>query len=93
MAAPPFGVTPWRKLFAGRTERRFPMRGLMISGFVAVALLAIATTMLWSHSSAGGRSGLTVTMSLQDAQNATDVNKLPIEEFDDQTMVYSKARR
>ena len=67
------------------------MKGLMISGFVAVAALAIATTMLWSHSSAGGRT-VRSTGVLQQVQNATDLNKLPTEEFDDQTMVYSKAR-
>ena len=68
------------------------MKGLMISGFVAVAALAIATTMLWSHSSAGGRA-VRSTDVLQQVQNATDVNKLPTEQFDDQTMVYSKARQ
>jgi len=68
------------------------MKGLMISGFVAVALLAIATTMLWSYSSAGGRTVRSAGV-LQQVQNATDVNKLPTEEFDDQSMVYSKARQ
>ena len=67
------------------------MKGLMISGFVAVAALAIATTMLWSHSSPGGRT-VRSTGVLQQVQNAADINKLPTEEFDDQTMVYSKAR-
>ena len=70
------------------------MKGLMISGFVAVALLAVATTMLWSYSPSTGRTtGLAATTLLQGVQSATDVNKLPIEEFDDQTMVYSKMRR
>ena len=70
------------------------MKGMMISGFTAVALLAIVATMLWSHSSPAGRSGgLAGAVSLQGVQNATDVNKLPTEEFDDQSMVYSKTRQ
>ncbi len=70
------------------------MKGMMISGFTAVALLAIVTTMLWSHSSPAGRSaGSTGVVSLQGVQNAPDVNKLPTEEFDDQSMVYSKTRQ
>ena len=70
------------------------MKGMMISGFTAIALLAIVTAMLWSHSSPAGRSaGSMGAVSLQEVQNATDVNKLPTEEFDDQTMVYSKMRQ
>ncbi len=70
------------------------MKGMMISGFTAVALLAIITAALWSHSSPAGRNaGSMGAVSLQGVQNATDVNKLPIEEFDDQSMVYSKTRQ
>ena len=70
------------------------MKGMMISGFTAVALLAIVATMLWSHSSPAGRSaGLTGAVSLQGLQSATDVNKLPIEEIDDQSLVFSKKRQ
>ena len=32
-------------------------------------------------------------MSLQELHTTTDVNKLPIEDVDDQSLVYSKARR
>jgi hypothetical protein len=67
------------------------MKGMMISGFTAVALLAIVATMLWSHSSPAGRTaGLA---SLQGVQNAIDVNKLPVEEIDDQSLVFSKKRQ
>ncbi len=70
------------------------MKGMMISGFTAIALLAVVTAMLWSHSSPAGRgAGSMGVVSLQGVQNATDVNKLPTEEFDDQTMVYSKMRQ
>jgi len=60
---------------------------LMISGFVAVAVLAVATTMLWSHSSAHRSEGLEKTLS----QAAASANKLPVEEFEDMSTVYSTA--
>jgi len=59
-----------------------------IAGFVAVALLAAA--IMRSHSppivSAAGM------MSLQELHAAAGVNKLPIEEFEDQSLVYSTKR-
>ena len=58
---------------------------LMISGFVAVAVLAVATTMLWSHSSANHSVAVEKTLS----QAVAGVNKLPIEEFEDMSLVYS----
>jgi hypothetical protein len=67
------------------------MKRLMISATAAIALLAAATGMLRSHSSSAGRpAGM---MSLQELHKTTDVNKLPIEDVDDQSLVYSKARR
>ncbi len=66
------------------------MKRLMISAVAAIALLAAATSMLRSHSpSASHLAG----MSLQELHTTTDVNKLPIEEVDDQSLVYSKTRR
>jgi hypothetical protein len=63
---------------------------LMISGFVAVALLAAAITMLPSHSLLGYRATATTgTASSQQRQAATVVNKLPIEEFEDMSLVFS----
>jgi len=68
------------------------MKRLMISGFAAVALLAVATTMLWSRSPSVGHpvepAGL---MTLQEMHSGARVSKLPIEEFEDQTLVYSTA--
>jgi hypothetical protein len=64
----------------------------MISTFATIALLAAATTMLLSHSAAIATSRPFVTtdsMSLQDLQKAVDVNKLPIQEFEDMSLVYS----
>ncbi len=68
------------------------MKRLMISTFATIALLATATTMLLSHSAAIATSRPFVTadlMSLQDLQKAVDVNKLPIQEFEDMSLIYS----
>ena len=70
------------------------MKRLMISAFAAVALLAVATTMLWSRSPSMGHpvepAGL---MALQQLHSGAHVNKLPIEEFEDQSLVFSTAKR
>jgi len=66
------------------------MKRLMISIFAAVALLAAATTMLWSHSPSIHRPvGPAGMMSLQELHAAAGVNKLPIEDFEDLSLVYS----
>ena len=66
------------------------MSRLMISGFVAVALVAAAITMLPSHSTLGHRAAVTTgTASSQPRQAATVANKLPIEEFEDMSLVFS----
>jgi len=66
------------------------MKRLMISAIAAIAMLA-AATMLRSHSPSAGH--LAGTASLQDLHATTDVNKLPIEDVDDQSLVYSRTRR
>ncbi len=67
------------------------MKRLMISAAAAIALLAAATSMLRSQSPSAGRpAGM---MSLQELHTTTDVNKLPIEDVDDQSLVFSKTRR
>jgi len=67
------------------------MKRLMISAIAAIALLAVATSMLRSHSPSAARpAGM---MSLQELHMTTDVNKLPIEDVDDQSLVFSKTRR
>ena len=66
------------------------MNRLMISGFVAVVLLAAAITMLPSHSLLGYRSGGTTGLaSSQQYPTSTAANKLPIEEFEDMSLVFS----
>jgi hypothetical protein len=62
------------------------MNRLMISGFVAIALFAAATTLLRSHS-----LPFYATASSTQQHNSADVNKLPVEEFEDMSLVYSTA--
>ena len=64
------------------------MSRLMISGFVAVALLAAAITMLPSHSLLGYRAAGT-TGKASSQHTSTVANKLPIEEFEDMSLVFS----
>jgi len=70
------------------------MKRLMVSASVAVGLLAVATTMLWSRSPSTGHpvepAGL---MTLQEMHSGARVSKLPIEEFEDHSLVYSTATK
>lgn len=67
------------------------MTRLIISTFAAVFLIAGATTVLRSHSPlAVGAAG---TTSLQERHSAAGVNKLPIEDFEDMSLVYSTATK
>ena len=64
-----------------------------ITGFVAVALLAAATTAatMRSRSPSTDRPIESAGMMLFKELTA-DVNKLPIEDFEDQSLVYSTKR-
>ncbi len=64
------------------------MKRLMIPAFAAVALIAAATATLWSHSNKLS-AGTTAMPSLQELHTAAGVNKLPIQEFEDMSLVYS----
>jgi hypothetical protein len=64
------------------------MNRLIISGFVAVALFGAATTLLRSHS-----LPLYATASSKQLHGSVDVNKLPVEEFEDMSLVYSTASK
>ena len=66
------------------------MKHLMISAFAAIALLAVATSMLRSYSPSTDRIGAPGMPSMQALQSTADVNKLPTEEFEDQSLVYSR---
>lgn len=64
------------------------MMRLIVLAFVAVALFA-ATTVLRSHSISGNEAAQTAMMpSTQELQHATDTSKLPVEEFEDRSLVY-----
>ena len=67
------------------------MNRLIIAGFAAIAVLAAATTMLRSHSLTGSHAVTTGMASPQQRQTSTVVNKLPIEEFEDMSLVYSNS--
>jgi hypothetical protein len=65
------------------------MKLLMISALGAVALLAAATNMRPHPPSIDRPVGPAGMMSLQELHAAAGVNKLPIEDFEDQSLVYS----
>jgi hypothetical protein len=65
------------------------MKLLMISAFAAVVLLATATTMRSRSPSTDGLVRTAATASLRELQSAIDVNKLPTEDVDDQSLVFS----
>jgi hypothetical protein len=67
----------------------FSMKRLLISGFVAVALLAVATTMR-SYSISSERSTVTTGVALSKKSPASaGVTRLPIEEYEDMSFVFS----
>ena len=64
------------------------MKRLLNSGLVVVALLIAATAVLRSHPSATNSSTATAgMMSVQEIGAAAGLNKLPIEEFEDKSML------
>jgi hypothetical protein len=68
------------------------MKRLLNSALVVVALLIAATAVLRSHSSATSFSvGPAGLMSVQELGAAAGLSKLPIEEFEDMSLVYSTA--
>ena len=70
------------------------MKRLMISGFAVVTLLVAATAMLRSHSlSTDHTVGAAGMPSLQELHTASGVNKLPTEDFEDMSLVYSNAAK
>jgi hypothetical protein len=67
------------------------MKRLMISGFAAITLVAAATTILRSHSPSTDRTvGAVGKAALQEPHTAAGANKLPIEDFEDMSLVYSR---
>jgi hypothetical protein len=75
---------------SGQTE--VSMKRLLNLGFVvvALALLAIATTSLRSHSPSDDRTAFTTgSASAKKSQSVAGVSKLPVEEFEDMSLVFS----
>ena len=67
------------------------MTRLIIFAFASVFLIAAATTVPRAHSpSAVHAAGMP---SLQDLNAAAGVNKLPIQDFEDMSLVYSTATK
>ena len=64
------------------------MKRLMIPTFAAVALFAAATAMLWSPSTKLS-AGVAAMPSLYELHTAAGVNKLPIEDVEDMSLVYA----
>jgi hypothetical protein len=64
------------------------MKRLLISGFVAIALLAVATT-LRSHSRISAGHSHVTDSTMKKSQALAGINTLPIEEFEDMTFVFS----
>ena len=63
---------------------------LLISGFVAVALLAVATTYRSHSIISAERSTVTTGVALsKKSPAAAGVTRLPIEEFEDMSLIYS----
>ena len=70
------------------------MKRLMIYAFAAIALFAAAATLLRSPTPVTGHAaGFSDAMSLQELHGAPGVNKLPSEEFEDQSLVFSRTKQ
>jgi hypothetical protein len=68
------------------------MMRLMISGFAVVALAAVATLMLRTPSPSIELSAAAMP-SLQELHVMADVHKLPVQDFEDQSLVYPTATK
>jgi hypothetical protein len=71
-----------------------PMKGLMISAFAAVALLAAVATMHSRSSSVDISLGSAAMPSLLELHTAAGVDKLPLQEMEDQSLIFpTEAKR
>jgi hypothetical protein len=68
------------------------MKPLIIISFIAAfGLLAAATGISRSHSiSTVGRNETSTTLTLQDMQSGRSADKLPIDDFDDRSLVFPR---
>ena len=71
--------------------RGFHMKALIIVFVAAVGLLAAVTGILSSHSiSTIGRAGTSRPLALQDMQGGRGADQLPVEDFEDRSLVYPR---
>jgi hypothetical protein len=73
-------------------KRKLPMMRQMISAFAVVALIVVATIMLQSRTRSIELSAAAMP-PLQELHTMAGVNKLPIEEVEDQSLVYPTAAK
>ena len=71
---------------AGR--RKVPMKGLMISAFAAVALLAAVAAMHSRPSSVDISLGSAAMPSLLELHATAGLDKLPLQEMEDQSLIF-----
>jgi len=70
------------------------MMRLMITALAAVAVIAVASTLLWSRSSVIELSTGTAAMpSLLELHAAAGVHKLPVQDIEDQSLIYPTAEK
>lgn len=68
------------------------MKRLMIAAIAVVALMVVATTMLWSRSPSIELSTAAMP-ALQELHTMAGVHKLPVQEIEDQSLVYPTAEK
>jgi hypothetical protein len=61
--------------------------------FPTLAVMAAATIMLRSHAVHIYGAPKSSTMSIQELRETTDLKKLPVEEFEDQSLVFPRVAR
>jgi hypothetical protein len=70
------------------------MKRLMIPAIAAIAVLATTITPLWSHTPSTELSAGTASMPpLQELYTADYANKLPNEQFEDQSLIFPAVAR
>jgi hypothetical protein len=68
------------------------MMRMMVIAFAVIALMVVASTMLRSHVPAIELSAAAMP-SLQELHSMAGVDKLPVQDVDDQALVYTSATK
>ena len=66
------------------------MKLLVISVIAAVALVVAVTSIPRSHTISTGRAGTGGPLALEDMQSGPSAEKLPVEDFDDRSLVFPR---